>query len=59
MSEQDVITTIGQPTKSTLDMCGGATGHPWQCKTLVYGLAELIVYFRQDAKGTWVVNSWQ
>jgi hypothetical protein len=62
MSEREVITSLGQPTRSDLSTCGGNVGRPWQCKTLVYGLPGLdglAIYFGQDASGAWVVNSWQ
>jgi hypothetical protein len=62
MSEKDVIGLLGEPKKSDVSSCGGATSRPWQCKIWKYGewplSGGLAVYFGQNSTGAWVVSSW-
>ena len=67
MTEQEVIDTLGQPTKSELSTCGQDVGRPFSCKVLIYGLPmnkllnnSLIIFFTENqSTGTWVVISWK
>jgi hypothetical protein len=67
MTEQEVIDTLGQPTKSELSTCGQDIGRPFSCKVLIYGLPmnnilnnSLIIFFTENqSTGTWVVISWK
>ncbi len=38
MTEQEVIDTLGQPTKSEISTCGQNVGKPYKCKMLIYGV---------------------
>jgi hypothetical protein len=66
MTEQEVIDTLGQPTKSELSTCGQNVGKPYKCKMLIYGVPmrgtlnnSIIIFFTENpSTRTWVVNSW-
>jgi hypothetical protein len=54
--------TLGQPKRSELGTCGQNAGHPWQCKSLFYGLRSnglVILLITDPSTGTWVINSWE
>jgi hypothetical protein len=38
MTEQEVIDTLGQPTKSEISTCAQNVGKPYKCKMLIYGV---------------------
>jgi hypothetical protein len=67
MTEQEVIDTLGQPTKSELSTCGQDVGRPFSCKVLIYGLPmnnilnnSLVIFFTENqSTGKWVVISWK
>jgi hypothetical protein len=66
MTEQEVIDTLGQPTKSEISTCGQNAGKPYKCKMLIYGVPmrgtvnnSIIIFFTENSsKRTWVINSW-
>lgn len=61
MSEQQVLSVLGEPASVSVSTCGSETPSPWQCKTFKYEdswVGLLIVYFQQADGGLWVVNSW-
>jgi hypothetical protein len=66
MTEQEVIDTLGQPTKSELSTCGKNVGKPYKCKMLIYGVPmrgtlnnSIIIFFTENpSTRTWVINSW-
>jgi hypothetical protein len=65
MTEQEVIDTLGQPTKSELSTCGKNVGKPYKCKMLIYGVPmrgtlnnSIIIFFTENPSRTWVINSW-
>ncbi len=63
LTEAQVIAITGfQPNTVSLDTCGQKSkGGDWSCKIETWGGAcsgQLIVYFRKNADGVWVVNNW-
>jgi hypothetical protein len=66
MTEQEVIDTLGQPTKSEISTCGQNVGKPYKCKMLIYGVPmrgtlnnSIIIFLTENSsKRTWVINSW-
>jgi hypothetical protein len=66
MTEQEVIDTLGQPTKSEISTCGQNVGKPYKCKILIYGVPmrgalnnSIIIFFTEKTSThTWVINSW-
>lgn len=60
MTENDVVNSIGRPTRITMDTCGGNNGIPtWQCKiyTYIYSNRNRLDVFL-TYHGNWEVNSW-
>jgi hypothetical protein len=66
MTEQEVIDTLGQPTKSEISICGQNVGKPYKCKILIYGVPmrgalnnSIIIFFTEKTSThMWVINSW-
>ena len=62
MTESQVTTLLGSaPQSVSLDTCGSATRHPWQCKQYRYSNGwgnSLYIRFEQDPDSVWRVNSW-
>ena len=64
MTETEVVQlTASQATAVSQGTCGqqSDTG-AWTCKTEIWGAlcsGELMVYFRKNADGVWVVNNWE
>ena len=62
MTEDQVTALLGAaPHSVSLNTCGSATPHPWQCKQYNYRNgwgASLFIRFEQGSDGVWRVNSW-
>ena len=63
LTEAQVIAVTGfQPNTVSLDTCGQKSkGGDWSCKIETWGgtcSGQLVVYFRKNAEGVWVVNNW-
>lgn len=63
MSEDQVLSVIGEPTSVAVSTCGSKTPDPWQCKKFEYeddwSDSSLIVYLQRAESGSWLVNSWE
>jgi hypothetical protein len=62
MSEQEVTSVLGKPTKADLPTCGSQTPRLRTCiKSLTYGefpYSGIKADFSEDAAGEWRLNDW-